>query len=92
MAPVEVVELLRSAKPNEWEIAVQTAAQTIEARGEARAGVRMLTLVLETRFGPLPDEVRNRIGAADMSQLDRWATKAPNAPTLDAVINGHDAD
>ncbi len=71
---------------------MQTAAQTIEARGEARAGVRMLTLLLETRFGPLPGEVRNKIGAADVSQLDRWVVKAADAPTLDAVINGHDVD
>ncbi len=77
----------RQAKPNEWEIAMQTAAQTIEARG--RAGT--LTLLLETRFGPLPDEVRNRTGTADVPQLDRWVVKAADAPTLDAVINEHDA-
>ncbi len=70
---------------------MQTAAQTIDARGKARGKVGMLTIMLEARLGNLPDEVRNRIGAADVSQLDRWAVKAADAPTLDAVINGHDA-
>ncbi len=70
---------------------MQTFGDSLRAEGKAEGVVRTLTLVLESRFGTLPEEVRDMIGTADAPQLDRWAVKAANAPTLDAVINGHDA-
>ncbi len=66
---------------------MQTAGQIIESRG--RAGTQ--TLVLESRLGKLPEEVRNKFSTADVPQLDRWTVKAVDAPMLDAVITGHDS-
>ncbi len=60
---------------------MQTIADSLRAEGVPLGMARGLTLYLETRFGDLQEEVRDRIGTADVSQLNRWTV---NAPTLEA--------
>ncbi len=78
---------------------MQTHGEVLRAEGEAEGRAKgiiegkteCLTRYLEARFGGLPDEVRSMIGTADAPQLDRWTVMSVNAPTLDAVFNGHNA-
>ncbi len=52
------------------------------AEGEARSLVRLL----ESRFGPLPGDLRNRIAGADPAQIDGWFDRGLGAGSLDAVF------
>ncbi|NBC31548.1 MAG: transposase [Alphaproteobacteria bacterium] len=61
-----------------------------EGRTEGRAEglAHALLLQLERRFGPLPDEVRVQVAAADTETLERWLGRVLEAPTLAAVLDG----
>jgi len=54
-------------------------------QGQARTLARQLT----RRFGPLPAEVRARLEQATPDQLDLWADRVLDAPTLQAVLEGN---
>lgn len=41
---------------------------------------------LTRRFGPLPDAVGERLGSASIVDLDRWAERVLDAPSLAAVF------
>jgi hypothetical protein len=53
--------------------------------GQARTLARQLT----KRFGPLPDELRQRLDNATGEQLEHWTDTVLDAPTLSAVFAGH---
>ncbi|EWY42863.1 hypothetical protein N825_02055 [Skermanella stibiiresistens SB22] len=57
-----------------------------EAKGKAEGKAEMLLRLLGRRFGPLPPETANRIRAASIEELDRWAETIFDARTLDAVF------
>ncbi len=84
--------LLRNEGQNEPEGLMGTIAETLLEQGEAR-GIKKgealgkagtLTRLLERRFGPLPRDVRVRIGAAGLAEIDVWL----DAPDLSAVFAG----
>ena len=54
-------------------------------QGQARTLARQLT----RRFGPLPAEARARLEQATPDQLDLWADRVLDAPTLQAVLEGN---
>jgi len=66
---------------------MRTWEQVIEARGEARGearceargeakGRRMaLRILLEVRFGPVPQRVSSRLEGADVARLDEWIAR-----------------
>lgn len=56
------------------------------AEGLQEGRAAMLVEVLEARFGPLTEEVRRRIEAADNATLVGWGRRAATAPTLEEVI------
>ncbi|WP_158047485.1 Rpn family recombination-promoting nuclease/putative transposase [Skermanella pratensis] len=58
-----------------------------EAKGKAQGKAEMLLRQLGRRFGPVPEETAQRVRAASMDDLDRWAETIFDAPTLDAVFN-----
>ncbi|MDC8758836.1 transposase [Janthinobacterium fluminis] len=58
-----------------------------EARQEGRQSI--LAIQMEERFGPLPDEVRERLAMASDEQMGRWAKSLLHAPTLDEVFRRH---
>lgn len=45
-----------------------------------------LTLLLEARFGDLPESARERLARAETAQLDAWFARAIHAGTLDDVF------
>ncbi|NBC32669.1 MAG: transposase [Alphaproteobacteria bacterium] len=55
--------------------------------GEHRAQVRTLLRLLERRFGPVPEDIRERIEAADRETLEVWLDRILDAPSRDAVFN-----
>jgi len=61
-------------------------AQTLIERGEAKGLAKGLEQLLEHRFGPLPDAIRDRISAASPDQLKAWLRAARTAPSLDSVF------
>jgi hypothetical protein len=54
--------------------------------GEARGEAKLLTKFLERRFGPLQESVRDRIYAADVDTIDRWADRLDLAGSIEAVF------
>ena len=54
-----------------------------EARGEARGEANMFALLLEHRFGPLPERIRQRIASANEETLKLWAKRLIEARTMD---------
>ena len=57
------------------------------AEGLQEGEARILTRLLELRFGPLPDGIAARIAAASTLQLERWSEAALDAPTCEAVFH-----
>ncbi len=93
---------LREAGYDEMEGLVGTIAEALmeqgkarglaegEARGLAkgleRGEARGLTRLLERRFGPLPPEVRDRIAAGGLGDLDSWLDRTLDAGSLEEVF------
>jgi hypothetical protein len=53
--------------------------------GEAKALIR----VLESRFGRVPDSVRQRTFAATVSEIDSWLDRVCHAPDLQSVFDAN---
>lgn len=62
------------------------------AEGEAKGEARLLSRVLEKRFGELPGSVRQRISAADVASIDAWVERVLDAPDLQSVFESTAAD
>ena len=59
------------------------------AEGKAEGKAETLSRQLTRRFGPLPEWVGPRLQGATADQLDLWADRVLDAPTLPGVIDGH---
>ena len=46
----------------------------------------LLERLLTRRFGPLPDWGRDQLVGANLDQLDRWAERALEADSIQAVL------
>jgi hypothetical protein len=55
------------------------------SRAEGKAEI--LLKQLELRFGPIPTEIRTRVGGSIHRLLDRWAERVLTAATLDEVFD-----
>jgi predicted transposase YdaD len=62
-----------------------------EGRDEGRreAAAALVGRQLAKRFGPLDTPVRSRLEQATLEQLDDWAERLLDAPSLEAVLGGH---
>jgi len=60
-----------------------------EAKGEARGEAKVLTRLLEKRFGTLPVRFRERIFAADLATIDAWVERAFDAPDLLSIFESN---
>jgi hypothetical protein len=58
-----------------------------EGRQEGRS--EMLALLIESRFGVVPQQLRQRLNTASSAELDAWARKLFGATCLDDVFSGH---
>lgn len=60
-----------------------------EARERARGRAEVLTNVLRRRFGPLPEQYRERVAAADAQEIEDWFMQSFDSNSIDRVFNGH---
>ena len=67
--------------------AIVTTAERIRAEGQAEGQAGALMDLLSIKFGPLPLEVRDRIAAADGTNLQIWLRRVLTAATLDEVFD-----
>ena len=51
--------------------------------------LQFLARLLSKRFGPLDEQTTARLKTATLDQLDIWADQILDAPTLQAVFDGH---
>ena len=56
------------------------------AEGVAEGMASLLHEQLQTKFGPLPKWVEDRLRKASPGQLERWAKKILTAPSLEGVL------
>jgi hypothetical protein len=54
--------------------------------GETRGRAETLLRLMRRRFGTVPDAAVERVHAAGIEDLDRWADAVLDAPSLDAVF------
>jgi hypothetical protein len=57
-----------------------------KAEGRAEGRVEMLLEVLEGKFGTVPDELRQRVAAGTVSELQTWGTKFAKAKKIEDVF------
>ena len=57
--------------------------------GKAEGEAILLTRLLTKRFGPLSPDTAQRLQTATTEQLELWADRILDAPTLAAVFDGH---
>lgn len=60
-----------------------------KAEGEATGEAKILTRLLERRFGTLPDPLRQRIFAADVGSIETWVDRAFDAPDLQSIFDAN---
>jgi hypothetical protein len=85
----ELRDLAVSLGPDAKEAYVTTAEMLRaegEALGEARGLAKALVHMLTVKFGPLPDDVPQKVHAAASSQVEAWTERAVTAETLDQVF------
>jgi hypothetical protein len=58
-------------------------------KGMQHEAISILERLLTKRFGPLSADTRAKLNAASLDQLDRWADRILDAPTLAAVFEDH---
>ena len=64
-----------------------TTAEMLRAEGEARSLAKALVHMLTVKFGPLPDDVPQKVNAAASSQVEAWTERAVTAETLNQVFH-----
>jgi predicted transposase YdaD len=74
----------------EAEEVYMSTADTLRAEGRVEGRVegaaRLLVRQLSRRFGVVPDEMRKRIDAASLEQLEAWSDRVLDAATLDDMF------
>lgn len=100
--PEVLIEVVDREIDREASMKVKTAAQRLREEGKAegkaqgraegqvlgaiRGRSELLLRLLQARYGDLPAEVLARVRAADLEEIDRWALRSLDAPTLSAVF------
>ena len=57
-----------------------------KAEGKAEGMKLLLSNLISTKFGPLPETIRFRLDQASPDELERWFNQALSAPTLESVF------
>jgi hypothetical protein len=58
-------------------------------KGKLEAEAAILARLLTKRFGPLSPQVQAKLYNATLEQLNTWADRILDAPTLDALFAAH---
>ena len=56
-------------------------------KGKTEGEAKVLTRLLERRFGAVPSLLRERIFAANVGQIEAWVERAFDAPDLHTVFD-----
>ncbi|MCF6197940.1 MAG: Rpn family recombination-promoting nuclease/putative transposase [Hyphomicrobiaceae bacterium] len=83
---LEKREKIMGSVVDEW---IEQGYKQGKAEGKTEGVAGMLSKMLELRFGPLPERVKERIGKADADTLTNWGERVIDAPDLDAVFEKH---
>ncbi len=62
-----------------------------EAKGEVKGEAKLLLRMLPRRFGPLPDEIYERVYKADPNTIELWADRVLDAESLEDVFSDYTA-
>jgi hypothetical protein len=84
--PDELVGLLGKALGKEGQAEMASVAEQLRAEGRTEGRRELLLKQLRARFGVLPKAAVKRVNAADVGQLDLWAERVLEAPTLADVL------
>lgn len=85
MTEMTITEYVRAVGPHTKAWAEGYAEGYAEGQAKRAAGV--LLRLLARKFGAIPDQARDRIGAASIDQLDLWTMRVLDATTLDDVLD-----
>lgn len=83
---VDVVEQLRAEGKAQG---IQQGVQQGVELGVLQGKQQLLIRQLETRFGPLDEVTRERLKVASGQELDTWAERVLDAPSLVEVLRVH---
>ncbi len=80
--------------PGEEERIMPTIGEWYEAEGYAKGRVegeqsgqaKTLLLIIEGRFGTVPESVEEKVRSASVEELDRWTRGIFKAPSLEAMF------
>jgi len=89
LTPVEQVEYARRAREEEGSMAETielTWLEQVMAEGEARGEARLLTRLLRTRFGTIPDDLEGQLSSLDTAAIERLADRVLQVHSLDEVL------
>jgi len=89
LTAAEQVEYARRAREEEGgtvEMTELTWVEQMEARGEARGEARVVTRLLRTRFGAIPDDLELRLTNLDAAAIERLADRVLQVQSLDEFL------
>jgi Domain of unknown function (DUF4351) len=82
-------EALQRLVPERTEQIMGWLTQPYFDKGKAEGEAKILTRLLERRFGTLPDPLRHRILAADAGSIETWVERAFDAPDLQSIFDSN---
>jgi hypothetical protein len=82
-------ETMLAESVEKWTEQWKKQGQVERVEGRVEGEVAVLARQLTKRFGPLDEQTSARLKAATLDQLDIWADRILDAPTLQAVFDGH---
>jgi hypothetical protein len=81
------VKTMLANRPAEWKQRwTQEGLVQGREQGRRQGEASALTRLLERRFGPLSDAVRDRIASADLPALEAWSLRVLDAASVDEVL------
>lgn len=57
------------------------------AEGEVKGEAKLLILLLEKRFGPIPTVLRDRIFGANVTSIEAWVERVLDATDLQSIFD-----
>jgi Putative transposase, YhgA-like/Domain of unknown function (DUF4351) len=81
-----MLEALQRLMPGETELTPGWITQPYFDKGKAEGEANILVRLIERRFGDVPSHLRQRIFAADVATLEKWADRVLDARDLQAMF------
>ena len=82
-------ETLLQHAPDRAERIMGCLTQPFYEKGKSEGEAKILTRLLEKRFGVVPPLLRERIFAANVGQIEAWVERVLDAPDLHAVFESN---